>query len=220
MHVVIMGCGRVGATLAHNLEQRGYSVAVIDQDDEAFRRLGPGFEGRTVKGPGFDPDVLREAGVDDASAFVAVSSGDNSNIVSARVARETFGVENVAARIYDPGRAEVFQRLGIPTVATVQWTVDQLVRRLFPETIVTEWIDPSGAIQLADVGVGENWYGRTVGEFERTTGVRVATLTRLGVGMLPRSSTVIQDGDLVHAMLPQTVPSGMSQRIESGPKED
>lgn len=195
-------------------------MAVIDQSEEAFRRLGPGFEGRTVRGPGFDPDVMRQADIEHADAFVAVSSGDNSNIVSARVARETFGVESVAARIYDPGRAEVFQRLGIPTVATVQWTVDQLLRRLFPEGIATEWIDPSGEIQLAELGIGENWYGRTVADFEEATGARVATLTRLGVGMLPGARTVLQDGDLVHAMLPNEVSAATQQRIAYGPLED
>ena len=133
MHVVIMGCGRVGSSLAQILESRGHTVAVIDQNSDAFRRLPAGFEGRTVAGIGFDRDVLREAGIEQAEAFAAVSSGDNSNILAARVARETFGVESVVARIYDPGRAAVYQRLGIPTVATVRWTADQMLRRLLPE---------------------------------------------------------------------------------------
>src|SRR5690606_124971 len=122
MHIVIMGCGRVGSTLAHILEDNGHSIAIIDRDPQAFRRLRAGFRGRRVTGVGFDRDVLIEAGIESASAYVAVSSGDNSNIISARVARETFGVDNVVARIYDPRRAEVYQRLGIPTVATVRWT--------------------------------------------------------------------------------------------------
>ena len=117
-----MGCGRVGASLARALERAGHDVAVIDQDESAFRRLGPSSRAARVTGVGFDRDTLHEAGIEDAYAFAAVSSGDNSNILAARVARETFGVENVVARIYDPGRAEVYQRLGIPTVATVKWT--------------------------------------------------------------------------------------------------
>ncbi|WP_235502862.1 TrkA family potassium uptake protein, partial [Kitasatospora sp. Root187] len=120
MHIVIMGCGRVGSALARALEKQGHSVAVVDQDPTAFRRLGSHFNGRRVTGIGFDQDTLREAGIEEAGAFAAVSSGDNSNIIAARVARENFGVENVAARIYDPRRAEVYQRLGIPTVATVR----------------------------------------------------------------------------------------------------
>ena len=119
-----MGCGRVGSSLAEQLEDQGHSVAVVDQNPEAFRRLPADFEGRRVTGLGFDRDALTQAGIEDAYAFAAVSSGDNSNIIAARVVRETFGVPNVVARIYDPRRAEVYQRLGIPTVATVRWTAD------------------------------------------------------------------------------------------------
>src|SRR5215831_17221963 len=130
-----MGCGRVGSTLAHILEEQGYSVAIIDQDREAFRKLRSGFKGKRVVGVGFDQDVLIEAGIERAGAFAAVSSGDNSNIISARVARETFGVEHVVARIYDAKRAEVYERLGIPTVATVPWTTDRLMRTLLPDGV-------------------------------------------------------------------------------------
>ena len=128
-----MGCGRVGSSLATELEALGHTVSIIDQSREAFRRLGPDFKGRTISGIGFDRDTLLEAGIETADAFAAVSNGDNSNILAARVARETYGVGNVVARIYDPGRAEIYQRLGIPTVATVIWATDQIMRRLVPE---------------------------------------------------------------------------------------
>ena len=140
-----MGCGRVGSTLAHILEDQGHSVAIIDQDRDAFRKLGSTFKGKKIVGIGFDQNVLSEAGIEDADAFAAVSSGDNSNVISARVARESFGVKRVAARIYDPRRAEVYQRLGIPTVATVRWTADQMLRRLLPEGSEPLWRDPTGA---------------------------------------------------------------------------
>src|SRR5450756_3096267 len=113
VHFVIMGCGRVGATLAQSLEYRGYSVAVIDQNPEAFRRLDAEFGGKKVTGLGFDRETLVQAGIEDAYAFAAVSDGDNSNIIAARVVRETYGVDNVVARIYDWRRAEIYQRLGI-----------------------------------------------------------------------------------------------------------
>ena len=128
VHIVIMGCGRVGSTLARSLEKRGHTVAVIDQDVEAFRRLGPDFAGRTVRGVGFDREVLLEAGIEQADGFAAVSSGDNSNILAARVVREKYDVENVMARIYDPGRAEVYERLGIPTEAATGARVPFLFR--------------------------------------------------------------------------------------------
>ncbi|MFJ2112729.1 MULTISPECIES: potassium channel family protein [unclassified Streptomyces] len=201
MHIVIMGCGRVGATLAHNLEQQGHTVAVVDQDPTAFRRLGAGFGGRRVSGVGFDQDTLREAGIEDAGAFAAVSSGDNSNIIAARVAREMFGIENVAARIYDPKRAEVYQRLGIPTVATVRWTADQMLRRLLPSGAEPLWRDPSGGVQLAEVHTSASWIGHKISRLQEETGVRVAFLTRLGEAMLPTSQTVLQEGDLVHVMM-------------------
>ncbi|MFF1416308.1 potassium channel family protein [Streptomyces sp. NPDC058280] len=201
MHIVIMGCGRVGAALAQNLEQQGHTVAVIDQDPTAFRRLGSGFGGRRVNGVGFDQDTLREAGIEDAGAFAAVSSGDNSNIIAARVAREMFGIENVAARIYDPRRAEVYQRLGIPTVATVRWTADQMMRRLLPSGAEPLWRDPSGGVQLAEVHTSGSWIGHKISTLQEETGVRVAFLTRLGEAMLPTSQTVLQEGDLVHVMM-------------------
>ncbi|POM22879.1 Trk system potassium uptake protein TrkA [Actinomadura rubteroloni] len=200
VHIVIMGCGRVGSTLAHILEDKGHSVAVIDQNPEAFRKLRAGFKGRRVTGFGFDRDVIAEAGIEKASAFVAVSSGDNSNIISARVARETFGVDNVVARIYDPRRAEVYQRLGIPTVATVRWTADQILRRLLPEGAEPLWRDPTGVVVLAEVETGATWVGERVADLEEEARTRVAFLTRMGDALVPRGDTVIQDGDIVHVM--------------------
>ncbi len=193
-----MGCGRVGSTLARSLEKRGHTVAVIDIVPDAFRRLGPDFSGRTVKGVGFDREVLIEAGIEEAEGFAAVSSGDNSNILSARVVRETFGVHNVVARIYDPGRAEVYERLGIPTVATVRWTADQVLRRLLPAGSEPQWRDPSGSVRLMEVHVARSWVGRTIDQIEQTTGARVPFLFRLGAGIVPKRSTVFQDGDLLY----------------------
>ncbi|QLL24926.1 TrkA family potassium uptake protein [Actinobacteria bacterium IMCC26103] len=198
MHVVIMGCGRVGSSLATELEAAGHSVAIIDQSREAFRRLGPDFKGRTVSGVGFDRDTLLEAGIETADAFAAVSNGDNSNILAARVARETYGVSNVVARIYDPGRAEIYQRLGIPTVATVIWATDQILRRLVPEGSKSEWRDASGAIQLCEMHPHKGWFGMAITDLENATGARVAFITRLGEGLIPDSHTVLQEGDLLH----------------------
>src|SRR5712664_1975823 len=194
MHIVIMGCGRVGSTLAHILEDQGHSVAVIDQDVEAFRKLRPGFRGSKITGIGFDRDVLVEAGIEKAHAFAAVSSGDNSNVIAARVARESFGVQRVAARIYDPRRAEIYQRLGIPTVATVRWTADQMLRGLLPAGSSELWRDPSGQVALVEVHVDAAWMGHRLAKLEEAGEVRAAYLTRLGEGTLPTADTVLQDG--------------------------
>lgn len=193
-----MGCGRVGSALARALEGAGHDVAVIDADERAFRRLGTEFGGRRVTGVGFDRETLEAADIRSAYAFAAVSSGDNSNILAARVARETYGVEHVVARIYDPGRAEIYQRLGIPTVATVRWTTDQILRRLLPQGHLPELTDPSGRIVIADVPVDTGWVGERITTIEAAAGVRVAFISRLGQGMLPGPDTVFQDGDLLH----------------------
>ena len=195
-----MGCGRVGSTLAHILEDMGRSVAIIDQNPEAFRRLHAHFGGRRVTGFGFDRDVLIEAGIERADAFAAVSSGDNSNIISARVARETFGVERVAARIYDPRRAEVYQRLGIPTVATVRWTADQMLRRLLPHGPEPLWSDPTGAVALAQVDVNPRWIGEKISRLEEAARTRIAFLSRFGEGVVATPDTVLQEGDVVHVV--------------------
>ena len=200
MHIVIMGCGRVGSTLAHILEDRENTVVVIDRDPEAFRRLRSSFKGDKITGFGFDRAVLIQAGIERADAFVAVSSGDNSNILSARVARETFGVQRVVARIYDPRRAEVYERLGIPTVATVRWTADQMLRKIIPEGGEPLWRDPTGKIVLAEIGYSPAWIGEQVKSIEGSTTSRIAYVDRLGQAFVPEPGTVLQEGDVLHVV--------------------
>lgn len=220
MHIVIMGCGRVGSTLAKDFQALGHSVAVIDQDREAFRRLGADFSGLTVAGIGFDRDTLIEAGIERADAFAAVSDGDNSNILAARVARETYGVKNVVARIYDPGRAEIYQRLGIPTVATVLWTTDQIMRRILPSGSRSEWQDASGKVQLAEVHIHRDWFGYPVLAIERLTAARVAFVTRLGDGVIPDEHMVLQEGDVVHVLVTEDSLSLVNKSLSEPPGEE
>ena len=214
-----MGCGRVGSSLATELEAAGHSVAIIDQAREAFRRLGPDFKGRTVSGVGFDRDTLLEAGIETADAFAAVSNGDNSNILAARVARETYGVANVVARIYDPGRAEIYQRLGIPTVATVIWATDQILRRLVPEGSRSEWRDASGAVQLCEMHPHKDWFGMAITEIEVATGARVAFITRLGEGLIPDAHSVLQEGDLLHVTVRDSEINKVEQVFARSPED-
>lgn len=195
-----MGCGRVGSTIAHILEDQGHSVAVIDQEAEAFRKLRSGFKGSKITGAGFNREILIEAGIEHADAFAAVSSGDNSNVIAARVARESFSVQNVVARIYDPRRAEVYQRLGIPTVATVRWTADQMLRRLLPEGSEPLWRDPTGTVVLAEIACSDAWLGEKVQSLEESARTRIAFISRLGEAMLPGPGTVLQEGDVLHVI--------------------
>lgn len=217
MHIVILGCGRVGSLLAHRLDDLGHSVAVIDQNPDSFRKLGAEFTGQIVKGVGFDRETLESAGIERAHAFAAVSSGDNSNILAARVARETYSVEQVVARIYDPRRAEVYQRLGIPTVATVSWTTEQIMRRMVPLGAQTEYQDPSGSVVLGEVHVGQGWIGRGSPELEEASGARLAFITRYGSAFVPTDDTVIQDGDIVHALFASELRERVEQVFANGP---
>nr|WP_277870549.1 TrkA family potassium uptake protein [Nakamurella antarctica] len=196
-----MGCGRVGSSLARLLDQRGHSVAVIDREVSSFRRLGPDFKGQQVVGVGFDRNTMIEARVPEAHAFAAVSSGDNSNIIAARVAREQFGVTTVVARIYDPKRAQVYERLGIPTVATVPWTTDRLLRAIIPDGLISEWRDPSGTVTVVQVPYHPHWLGKPLTELEADLEMRTAFIVRFGAGILPTSETVVQQGDLVYAIV-------------------
>ena len=215
-----MGCGRVGSALARSLEDRNHTVSVIDSNPDAFRRLGPSFNGTKVTGIGFDQDVLEQAGVEKADAFAAVSSGDNSNIIAARVARETFGIQQVVARIYDPGRAEVYQRLGITTVATVKWTADQVLRRLLPAGAEPDFRDPSGTIRVDHVPVNEVWVGHRTVQFQSQSGSRIAWIDRLGEGMIPDRETVIQEGDLLHLVMREENADRVYSVYNDGPEDD
>ena len=197
MHVVIVGCGRVGSSLARDLQASGNSVAVIDRRRTAFERLGPHFGGTTVAGIGFDRDRLIEAGVERAEAVAAVTNGDNSNILVARVARETFGIERVVARIYDPRRAAIYQRLGISTVATALWTTERVLRRILPDSPAVEWVDPSAKVSLVERSLGGAWAGRRLLEVEGPS-VRVVAISRLGSALLATPELVVQEGDIVY----------------------
>ncbi len=219
MYVVIMGCGRVGSSLSAGLERLGHDVAVIDKDPQAFRRLSPDFNGRQVVGQGFHRQVLIDAGVEKADAFAAVSSGDNSNIISARVARETFGIERVVARIYDAKRAAVYERLGIPTVATVPWSTDRLMRMLLPDGVASAWREPTGTVAILPLPVHEDWVGRPIRELEQATGARVAFIVRFGTGVLPKPDTSVQAEDTIYVAAVSGTVSDVTAAAAAAPQE-
>lgn len=201
MHMIVVGCGRVGSTVARELADAGHDVVVIDRKADAFRRLGEDFAGRTMTGIGFDKDLLTAAGITPESAVMAVTSGDNSNILIARVARETFGVEHVVARIYDPKRAVVYERLGIPTVASVAWTSARVLRTVLPHGSEVEWTDPTSTYVLVERRVPPAGAGRSVADVELVGG-RVCLLTRSGHAQVPVATLLLQEDDLIQVMTP------------------
>lgn len=217
MHVVVVGCGRVGSSLAGGLSEAGHSVAIVDRRSEAFARLPSSFTGQRVTGIGFDRDRLREAGIEKADAVAAVTNGDNSNILIARVARETFGIDRVVARIYDPRRAAIYQRLGIPTVATVSWATERVMRRLVPDEPAVEWIDPSAKVSLVERPVPAPWAGHRLSDLDEAGMCRVAAVSRLGVSLVPGPELILQDGDVVYAMVAGDAMARFDQRLAAAP---
>ncbi len=214
MRVIVVGCGRVGSGVALRLQQEGYDVAIIDKNAASFRRRLPdGWPGERVVGFGFDRDVLERAGIRQASALAAVTSGDNSNILTARIARETFELPHVVARIYDPRRAVIYQRLGIPTVATVSWTVDQVVRRLLPEDAVTAWTDPTGEVSLVEHLLPEVLCGRKLADLSEEGRYRPLLVTRGGVARFVDDVAVGQEGDVVHFLVQTHAIRGLEERL-------
>ncbi|HET9770642.1 MAG TPA: TrkA family potassium uptake protein [Acidimicrobiia bacterium] len=219
MHVVVVGCGRVGSELAGTLEKDGHSVAVVDKNGSAFRRLPQGFGGATVLGFGFDRDHLLEAGIDRAGALAAVTNGDNSNILTARIARENFGIERVVARIYDPRRALIYQRLGISTVATVSWATDQVLRRLLPGEVKADWADPSGKICVVERGLPTAWAGKKLSALNEPGRFWLTAVTRFGAAKIVSTDVVGQEGDVLTFTAATDALDALSDRLDGGKDE-
>lgn len=199
-HVVIVGCGRVGTGLALGLQALDHTVAVVDADPRAFRRLGDAGVER-IEGIGFDRATLVRAGVERAMAVAAVTDGDNTNIVVARTAREAFGVPRVFARVYDVRRASVYERLGIPTVASALLTIDMSMRLLLPENDVVRWTDPSARIALVEIPAPLDRIGEQLADYERLAHARVVAVRRLGSSVLATPDLVLQEGDVLYAVV-------------------
>ena len=195
MKVIVVGCGRAGAELALQLQQDGHDVAVVDKDPQAFYRLGEGFKGKTVTGVGFDRDVLIRAGIERADALAAFTAGDNTNVITARVARNVFRVPKVVARLYDPRRAEIYQRLGLQTVSSTAWGVNRAIQLLiYPDLHVPVTLG-NGDVEVVELEVPSHWVTRTVNNVNVPGEISVVALTRKEKTIIPTSGTVFQHGD-------------------------
>jgi trk system potassium uptake protein TrkA len=195
MHVVIGGYGRTGRFLAHMLERDGHTVSVIDRNPEVFEEFGQEIRGRKLVGQVFDRETLLKAGIEKAESYAAVTSGDNSNIISARAARERFNVPHVVARIYDPRRAVLYEELGIPTVSSVQWASSVLLAMVLQPELRTVHAYGGGEVALMRLKAGPKIAGKTVGEIGQACCVRVAVVSRSGIAMIPPGDFVIELND-------------------------
>jgi trk system potassium uptake protein TrkA len=201
MKIIIIGCGRMGAGLARTLSLRGHAVTVVDNDPTAFERLGPAFKGQTVVGVGFDRDVLLKAGIERADGLAAVSASDEANVVAARIARQVFRVPRVVARLYDTRKAEIYQRLGLQTIAPITWGIHQIADLLCYSPLDTILSLGSGEVDVVKTEIPPLLVGRTVNELTVPGEVQVVAISRGGTTFLPTLGTVFQDGDLVHLVV-------------------
>jgi trk/ktr system potassium uptake protein len=213
MRVIIMGCGRVGSELSIQMVKGGHDVAVIDKNPDAFYRYPPGDGARTLVGIGFDPDVLEDAGIKEADAFVAVSSGDNSNIVSARVALEHYHVPKVIARIYDPRRAEIYERLNIPTVATTTWGVKQIQLMLFHDRQEVRESLGGGDLVRLRVPVPSHLVGKPATSLNVDGKILVAGISRGGHGLIPSADTTLREGDFMAVIMAKEGTDLLDERL-------
>ncbi len=211
MQAIIIGCGRVGVMLAHLLEHDGHGVTVVDKNPAAFRNLGSGFRGRTVAGVGFDRDVLREAGIERADALAAVTSGDNSNFIAATVARDTFHVPIVVARIYDPQREQIYRRLGIRTISSTAWGAHTLKRMIVGGELGETQELGSGEVQLVQARVSALLAGRAVRDIAYSGEIAVFAIERSGHAFVPTPASRLEEGDLLHL----SVMAGALSRVEA-----
>lgn len=214
MHVIVVGCGRVGSSLVPQLEGAGHTVTVIDRQKRAFRRL-EGTNAEQLIGTGFDRDLLVAAGAERAKALAAVTSGDNSNILAARIAKENFQIPSVVARIYDPRRASIYQKLGIATVATVSWTTSQVVRRLTGEN-ATNWTDQSGVLSLVQRNLPDSWAGKRLVELSEGDRFRVVAVSRAGQARLVSPEVIGQEGDVLHYLVNSDATADFEARLAAG----
>lgn len=198
MKFVVIGCGRVGAGLARVLILQGHVVAVVDRDPSAFDRLGPWFRGQTVTGVGFDRDVLVQAGIEHADGVAAVTASDEANVVIARVASQVFHVPKVAARLYDPRKAEIYQRLGLQTVAPTTWGIHRMAELLSYTQLDTFASVGGGGVEIVNADVPPQLEGRTVKDLVVAGEIHVVAISRGARAFIPTLGTVFQEGDLLH----------------------
>jgi trk system potassium uptake protein len=213
MRLIIVGCGRVGAHLARVMSTEGHGVVVVDKNAESFKRLGKEFAGRTVTGVGFDRDVLREAGIERADAFAAVTNGDNSNYIAASVARDVFRVPQVVARIYDPQREAIYRELGIRTISSTSWAVNTIKRILMSNELDATLQFGAGEVEITEVAISGRLVGRFVRDLAVPGEIAPVAIVRRGRAFLPTPGVPLEDGDVLHVAVLATAASLLESMV-------
>jgi trk system potassium uptake protein TrkA len=198
MKIIVIGCGGVGAGLAQTLSKRTHQVTVVDNDPDAFERLGTSFKGRTILGIGFDRDTLMQAGIERADGLAAVTSSDETNVVTAQVARQIFQVPRVVASLYDIRQAEIYKRLGIQTIAPTGWGINRIADLLLYSPIETVLSLGSGDVELVEAELPHLLVGKTVKDLILTGEIHVVSITRANKTFLPTLGTIFREEDLLH----------------------
>jgi trk system potassium uptake protein TrkA len=196
MYVIIVGCGRVGSELAKLLSQEGHNVVIIDKNPQAFSRLGLGFEGQTLVGSGFDLELLKEAGIEKADAFCALTNGDNTNLVSAQVAKKIFKVPKVIARVYDPARAHIYHLLGLDVISGTLLFAS-MIRDKIIESRFSSYLIESKEIGVLEMEVNDNLKGKTVKEINIAGEFMVVAIKKIEGVILPKEDTLLEKGNIV-----------------------
>jgi trk system potassium uptake protein TrkA len=213
MKIIIAGCGRVGATLATKLSLEGHDISVVDKNTEAFERLGKNFKGQTVKGMVFDGDALKKAGIERADAFLSVTSGDNSNVVSATIAKDVYRVPKVVARIYDPRRAEIYRKFGIPTVASVTWAANEILTLLTYTSIIRDISLGDGEVQVTKAAIPPRLVGRALSELAVPGEIAVVAIMRGGKAFIPGSGDLFKEHDIAEIAVLTTSMSRLKKML-------
>ena len=213
MKVIVMGSGRVGGQVSLLLSNQGHDVTVIDHDGNAKSRLGADFKGKVVRGIGFDRSVLMEANVETAEAFVAASSSDNANIIAARIARNIFHVPRVVARLYDPLRAEIYQRLGLFTISTTNWGAERIFEVVTHNDLDVAYSFGRGEVSLVVIEATQQLAGRTVQHLTVAGEIIVVSITRDGQAFIPMLGSEFKEGDQIHLVVLPTAMERLEQMV-------
>ncbi len=195
MEIIVVGCGRVGAAISTLLSEEGHNVTILDKKEKAFHRLGKNFNGLTLQGNGFDIETLTKAGAKTADAFVVVTNGDNTNIMACQVAKTIFKIPRVIARLYDPRRAEIYQRFGL-TILSGTTLVASMIRDKLIESSFSSYFIETRGMGIIEIPIRKKFSGKKVGHLNRKDEFLISTVIKKKGTIIPSPNTLVEEGDV------------------------